>query len=61
MNKEIFGFLDGQPVYKYTITDGKITASIISYGAVWHSFIVPDKNKTNRAFEFYKNDRFIHT
>ena len=44
MNKEIFGFLDGQPVYKYTITDGKITASIISYGAVWHSFIVPDKN-----------------
>ncbi len=42
MKKEIFGQIDGKPVYKYTITDGKISASVLNYGAIWHSFLAPN-------------------
>lgn len=44
MNREIFGSKDGQTVYKYNLKNGKISASVINYGAIWHSFIAPDKN-----------------
>ncbi len=44
MNKEIFGYKDGLAVHKYTITNGEITATVLSYGAIWQSFIAPDKN-----------------
>ncbi|MBQ9756131.1 MAG: galactose mutarotase [Clostridia bacterium] len=45
MKKEIFGYIENNPIYKYTISDGKITASVLNYGAVWHSFVVSDQKK----------------
>ena len=44
MSKKSFGKLNGKDVFCYTITNGKITAEILDYGATLRSLQVPDKN-----------------
>lgn len=44
-SKRLFGKTsDGREVYAYTITNGKISAEILDFGATLRSIYVPDKN-----------------
>ncbi|WP_461217983.1 aldose epimerase family protein [Lapidilactobacillus salsurivasis] len=41
-NKELFDTVDGQPVYKLSLTNAnKMTISCLSYGANWYELLVP--------------------
>lgn len=42
--QKLFGILDGKEVYSYTITNGKFSAEIITYGATLRKLTMPDKN-----------------
>lgn len=43
--KKLFGKTSkGEEVYAYTITNGKISAEILDFGATLRSIYVPDKN-----------------
>lgn len=45
ITKKPFGVTaDGQPVDLYTLSDGNISANIITYGGAIQSLLVPDKN-----------------
>lgn len=44
MKKEVFGKINDKIVYKYTLTDGIVTAEILTYGGVIRSLNVPDKS-----------------
>lgn len=44
ITKELFGLLDGQSVYKYTVTDGGESVSVLDYGGIVQSLYISDKN-----------------
>ena len=44
MNKKVFGYINEKPVYSFIITNGTISANIITYGATLQSLLVPNKN-----------------
>ena len=43
MNKKVFGYLGKTPIYSFNITNGTLTANIITYGATLQSLLVPNK------------------
>ena len=44
MNKKVFGYIDGAPIYSFNVTNGTITATVITYGASLQSLLVPNKD-----------------
>ncbi|MCQ2387340.1 MAG: galactose mutarotase [Clostridia bacterium] len=67
MKKVLFGKLNGENVYKYSLTNGKISADILSYGATIQSLKTLDKNGNmidvvlgfNSLEEYVKNEWYI--
>lgn len=43
MDAKLYGFVDDQPVYQYTLSNGELEAQIITYGATLTSLRVPDR------------------
>lgn len=44
MKSQLFGFLDGSEVVKYTLTNGTVEADILNYGGTITAIRVPDAN-----------------
>ncbi|MCV9387335.1 aldose epimerase family protein [Reichenbachiella ulvae] len=44
IEKEFFGFIEGQPVYLYTLKAGHMALSVMNYGATITAIEVPDRN-----------------
>lgn len=44
MKKQLFGNIYGKEVYKFTLTDGKVSAEIVTYGGAVRALYVPDKD-----------------
>ncbi len=47
IEKNSFGFVDGEEVFLYTLSNSVSSAKITNYGATWVSFITPDVNGNN--------------
>jgi aldose 1-epimerase len=66
VTKEPFGSVDGQAVDRYTLSNGKVTAKIITYGGIIQELWAPDRrgHKANVTLGFkdvdgYRSDAYI--
>lgn len=48
IRKSPFGVFEGQEVDKYTMTEGDISVSVLTYGGILQSIVIPDKNGVKR-------------
>ncbi len=62
IEKEIYGYLEEKPIYKYTVSNKAMKFSCISYGAALTEICVPDKNNnaTNVLLNFDKLEHYIN-
>jgi aldose 1-epimerase len=61
VTKEPFGSANGQPVDRYTLSNGKVTAKIITYGGIIQELWAPDRKgrKANVTLGFKDVDGYL--
>ena len=47
ITKSAFGEFEGKPVERYTLSEGEMSVSVLTYGGILQSIVLPDKNGEN--------------
>lgn len=48
ITKSAFGEFEGKPVERYTLSEGEMSVSVLTYGGILQSIVLPDKNGEKR-------------
>ena len=43
ITKSAFGEFEGKPVERYTLSEGEMSVSVLTYGGILQSIVLPDK------------------
>ncbi|HEY7272330.1 MAG TPA: aldose epimerase family protein [Actinoplanes sp.] len=61
ISRDVFGSINGQTVYRYTLTNGRFRVRILTYGGILQTIEVPDRNGrlTNVTLGFATLDEYV--
>jgi aldose 1-epimerase len=63
ISKEVFGSVNGETVYRYTLTNGRFRVRILTYGGILQTIEVPDRHGrlVNVTLGFRTLDEYVTT